>query len=391
MQRILIAFCVVHLITSLEVKAQSEDSLEKKWSINGYVKDLVTINSSQDDEVFIDNLIHNRLNFKWYPTDNFSAFLEIRNRFFHGDVVRLIPNYSQLIDVNDDYLDLSVNVIDRDKAVLHSMIDRFYVQWNKDDWEVRLGRQRINWGTNLVWNPNDLFNAYSFFDFDYEERPGSDAIRIQKYTGFASSFEFAAKVADNMDDFVAAGMWKTNTHEYDLQFLGGIANENVTIGFGWAGNIKTSGFKGEMTYFQPFEVSSIDKRSYLASLTWDYSFTNSLYIMWSGLYNSTGTNEPSQFETRGFTSNSRLTTKNITPYRFSSIIQTSYPIHPLLNAGLAIMTFPGDKAMFIYPTISWSVVQNLDLDVFGQFFWDDPSGQLESTAKLIFVRGKWSF
>ena len=34
------------------------------------------------------------------------------------------------------------------------------------------GRQRINWGQTFVWNVNDVFNAYSYFDFDYKERPG---------------------------------------------------------------------------------------------------------------------------------------------------------------------------------------------------------------------------
>ena len=377
------------MVLSSGVYAQNETP--EKWAFSGYLKDLVTFNILPDDRLFVDNLVHNRLNFKWYPHDNLTGVLEIRTRLFHGDLVDAIPNYASFIDVNDDYLDLSVNIIDRDKVVLHSMIDRLYFQWAKDDWEVRLGRQRINWGTNLVWNPNDLFNAYSFFDFDYEERPGSDALRIQKYTGFASSIEFAIKMADRIEDFVAAGMWKINQGGYDVQFLAGVANEDLSVGMGWAGNINTSGFKGEMTYFHPLDRQTSRERAYLMSLTWDYSFQNSLYVMWSGLYNSAGSNEPSQTETLGFTTNQRLTARNLTPYRFASIVQGTYPIHPLLNGGIAVMLFPGDKAMFIYPTISWSVIKNVDLDIFGQFFWDDPSGEFESTTKLIFVRGKWSF
>ena len=54
-------------------------------------------------------------------------------------------------------------------------------------------RQRINWGQTLVWNPNDIFNAYSYFDFDYIERPGSDAIRLQYYPDYSSAIEMAVK------------------------------------------------------------------------------------------------------------------------------------------------------------------------------------------------------
>ncbi|MCG8318265.1 MAG: hypothetical protein MI921_02070 [Cytophagales bacterium] len=52
--------------------------------------------------------------------------------------------------------------------------------WRKGCYQV-IGKHRINWGKSYVWNPNDVFNAYSFFDFDYEERRGTDALLI-KYT-----------------------------------------------------------------------------------------------------------------------------------------------------------------------------------------------------------------
>ena len=146
-----------------------------------------------------------------------------------------------------------------------------------------------------------------------------------------------------------------------------------------------------MTYFEPFTLTTNNERAYLASMTWDYSFSNSLYIMWSGIYNSAGSYEPGQNQAVAFNTNQRLTAKNLTQYKFSTIVQTGYPIHPLLNAGFAVMLFPGDNAMFIYPTLSWSIIENLDLDLFGQFFWDDASGEFKSTSKLIFVRTKWSF
>ena len=86
---------------------------------------------------------------------------------------------------------------DFDQMVFHIMIDRLYLQWNDDSWQFKVGRQRINWGVNLAWNPNDIFNAYSLYDFDYEERPGTDALRFQKFIGYAGGYEIAIKIADN--------------------------------------------------------------------------------------------------------------------------------------------------------------------------------------------------
>ncbi len=183
---------------------------EPKFTVHGYLKDMSTLNFAAKDSTLIDNLIHNRLNFSWFPNEKFTIKMQIRNRAVWGDLVKTIfdlpgyGSYGKLIDVNNDYAELSWMPVDNRNLVFHTLIDRAFVQWNNNDWEITAGRQRINWGMNLAWNPNDLFNSYSFFDFDYEERPGSDALRIKKYTGVASEVEFAIKAAHDWRDVKSA-------------------------------------------------------------------------------------------------------------------------------------------------------------------------------------------
>ena len=179
------------VIDIMEQFDSSEDTnLPIKYQFNGYIKDLVTIGFADDSTTF-DNLILNRLNFKWFMADNMTFFLDVRNRLFTGNTVKNVEGYDRFVDSNNDYFDFSAQGPQNESWLFQSMIDRAYLEWYKGDWELRAGRQRINWGVNLIWNPNDLFNVYSFFDFDYEERPGSDAIRIKRYMGFASCFVVA--------------------------------------------------------------------------------------------------------------------------------------------------------------------------------------------------------
>ena len=281
-------FVLILWIVPLSLFGQTEDE-DPKFIVKGYVKDMITFNFADQDSVLLDNLIHHRLNLAYYPSDNFTAKLEIRNRVFTGDLVKLFPNYGELIDVNNDYFDLSFMPVNRDNLVIHSMIDRAYVQYNKDDWEVTLGRQRLNWGVNLAWNPNDLFNSYSFFDFDYEERPGSDALRIRKYTGYASEIEFAIKAADSFEELTSAIKYQINRWNYDIQFIGGVMQNNLAVGTGWAGSIGGMGFKGELTYLDEFGT---DNSGFLTSISFDYMLPNSLYFNASGLYNSYGLTDP---------------------------------------------------------------------------------------------------
>ena len=186
------------------------------------------------------HLIHNRINMRGYFGNNLSLGLEIRNRVFLGD----IPT----IQTDEGLIDMSYNIFREEKFVLHSMIDRFWLKYQKNKIEISVGRQRVNWGVNTIWNNNDLFNAYNFIDFDYIERPGSDVIRFI-YTGDnLSSFELVYLPSERKG-YSLAGLYKLNSFGYDFQILAANYFEDIVIGGGWAGNIKNAGFKGELSYF----------------------------------------------------------------------------------------------------------------------------------------------
>ncbi len=375
-------FCL--MITAFWSMAQADE--EPKFTAHGYIKDMATFNFIGKDNTQIDNLIHHRLNFAWFPTKYLTGKLEFRTRVFHGDQVGSIPNYGSFIDVNNDYFDWSYMPVNNNKTVIHSMIDRFYLQWNKNDWEIIAGRQRINWGVNLAWNPNDLFNTYSFYDFDYEERPGSDALRIRKYTGFASEVEFAIKMADKFEDLTAAFRYQFNKYNYDIQFLAGLMEKNLALGTGWAGNLSNAGFKGEITYLKNPDSG---EDGMLASTTVDYSFSNSLYLNGALLYSSFGSKKPAAFvvDTR-----SNLNIRSLSPYKWSTFIQASYPIHPLVNLGLSNIFFPSDGSIFLNPFVTYSVKDDFDLDLISQlYFGDNSEGKYDALAKVVYVRVKWSY
>ncbi len=369
------------------ITARSQDE-EPKLLMNGYLKDMVITDFSPSDSAWWTNLIHNRLNFKWYPNDKFSAFVELRTQWYTGDYVKIIPGFEDQIGATEDFFDLSWSV-SNENNVLHTMVDRVYMEYQSNDWNARLGRQRINWGVSMVWNPNDLFNAYSYVDFDYEERPGSDALRIQKYTGFASSFEIAAKLADSLGSWVGAAKWATNKWNYDFQVIGGLAQKDVTIGGAWAGNIKRGGLKGEVTYFIPV-AGNTKNNAFVGTLSYDYSFKNSLYFNVSYLFNSDGALDLGSGGFFDFIG--ELTARNLSPYMHSTLLLGTYPFHPLISGSLAIMSFPGNKSLFINPTVTISLVSNLDLSFTGQtYYGENLAGDFKSLSKVLYTRLKWSF
>jgi hypothetical protein len=378
------------LLISISTFAQGD-----KISLNGYVKSMQTVYSPDDatmlqSDILSDNLIHNRLNFRYYATSNFTVAVEARNRLMYGEIVKLFPDYGAMLDKDPGFLDLSKTIASGNGYALHTMIDRLYVDYVKGDFQARIGRQRINWGINMVWNPNDIFNTFNYFDFDYEERPGTDAVKLQYYTGVASSAELVYQPGDSLRASAFAGMYRLNKWGYDFQFLGGYINEDLVIGTGWSGNISNAGFRGEATYFRDNENFSDTTGQLVASVSVDYMFRNSFYLHAGLLYNSKGTTGKASREGL-LLLNQEMSVKTLTPAKTSLFAQASYPITPLLSADISMIANPHDNSYFVSPTVTYSLSQNIEAMVTGQLFSGNQGTEYGNIGQLFFLRIKYSF
>ncbi len=377
-----------YLLITLPGKAQAQNKL----TLDGYLKFMNT-NMFQDvgNPWYIENMLHNRLNINYYATDHFTAGMGIRNRFIYGDLVQNYPGYKSMVEADMGYLNaLTGNLIEDTSYVFTSSIDRLWLEYVYGNLNVKLGRQRINWGQTMAWNPNDIFNTYSFFDFDYEERPGSDALRVQYYTGYTALAEAAIKI-DSAENITAAGLYRFNKWGYDIQFLGGMLNSSDWLaGTGWSGNIWDMGFSGEISYFRPKKHFEDTSGYFMTSLSLNYMFTNALMIQAEYLYNEfAGTMNIADF-TQYYVM--PLSVKTVSFSKHSWFANISYPFHPLLNGTFSGMYFYDDniKGFFVGPSLEYSLQNNLSTSLYGQWF-DLDMGKTEQTFTFLFLRFRWSF
>tara|TARA_B100001175_G_scaffold307117_1_gene305983 strand:+ start:7 stop:1200 length:1194 start_codon:yes stop_codon:yes gene_type:complete len=374
-----------------QLKAQEK---ETEFTLGGYINYLpsyLEFERSNEIDFQKNQLIHNRLNIRGYIKDNFSIGLELRNRILFDEG-----------EFNDDngYFDLSHYYINNSKFKIHSMIDRMWLKYQKEKIEISIGRQRVNWGINTIWNSNDLFNAYNFIDFDYIERPGSDVVRFQYSGDDLSSIDVVYKPSTIEESSVIAALYKINKMGYDFQFLLADYYNDIALGGGWAGNIKNAGFKGEITYFISDESSENNSTSLSTSI--DYSFTNGLYILGSHLYNSNGYSDPQQFELGAITQDV-LSPKNLMPSKNSYLIQASAFITPAINTSFTFLYGQGINFFFFSPNITYDISSSLDASIIGQFFymnndsdqstvpiWPETNNTI-SRINGYYARLKWSF
>ncbi len=380
------SFFVLIILLLLPAHLKSQDK-KIQADLKGYISSMQNVMFEQPEDSWIkQNIIHNRLNFRLYAGSRITFAVDLRNRFFISDMFEYSSIYADNLSVDRGFMDLTANIFEERSFVLNTSVDRLWLDMNFNSVQVRIGRQRINWGQTFVWNPNDIFNAYSYFDTDYPERPGSDAVRLQIYPDYSSSIELAASL-DSDDDLTIAGLYRFNKWGYDIQLLSGlVSSDDIVFGAGWSGAFGSTSFRGEMSWFQPYRDFSDTTGMGLFTIGFDRGFSGSGMIQLQAMY----CNEPVSFSNFDEFYSGDLTAKDLAFSEFSLFAGITYPVTPLVNISLSGIWYPDLDGFYAGPSTDISMRENLDLSFIWQFFNANLTGS-RYRLTLIFLRMKYSF
>jgi len=354
--------------------------------LGGYTKLLAThnilskdipeflLNLSGFDYTYTDYQIHNRINFNARPSENITFKLGLRNRVFWGYQSGNNPQFRSQLEQDPAGIDLSTIWLKSGSITAHSIIDRLSIQWSNNQWEIKLGRQRMNWAMHTIWNPNDLFNTYNYLDFDYEERPGSDALQATRYIGSLSELSMAIAALDNREMAVAS-KYKTHLGNYDVQIIGGYWRRQWVMGNGFAGDLGSGSLKGEWTAFFPASQSLESDRppALSASLGYEFTLPGGWFLSANALYNSEGSKN-GDFITLLQQNNSSIAANNarlLFPFKTTFFIGAGGTLTSLLRFDAGILSDSRFNQLIAVQTLSYSAGQNLDISLVSQIFLGD--------------------
>jgi hypothetical protein len=349
-----------------------------------------------------DQIVHARINSRWYPSSSLTGALEVRGRAFYGDSVDKTPDFLDTIKTPHDVFNADDVIWQGKETVGYAELDRLWMDYTAGGIEATAGRQRIAWGTALVWNVIDVFNPKSVLDFDYEEKPGADALRVQYYTGPLSHVELADKPGRTTKESVIAGLYSINVSAYDLYAVGGIRKDRWMAGGAWAGDVKGAGFRGEALLsrapvrtgsgpspdLSAYGSSFFDKDEPVVSavLSGDYTFRNSFYVHAETLYNSNG-----KTENAGVFRHEAADAGMLSPARWSLYQEFAYDLTPLTRTSIFGIFNPDDHSSIIVPMLTTSLKTDLDLLLIGLFASGGPDAEYGAYGSSVFARLRYSF
>jgi len=399
----LLRFPILLIFIPLSLWAQ-----ESTFEIGGYFKNLASYRQGHfagmtQTPGHFQNTVQGRLNLSWYISDNLTAVLQSRHLFTFQKNIKNGNNFFSLFSRSPYYFNFKKKWINDNHFQTSSEIDRFYLDWSWQNWQITLGRQRLVWGTCLVWNPTDLFNPFNILDFDYEEKPGTDALHAQYYLGPVSQIDLAVTPGKTKGDVIYAGRFLFNYKDYDLNLIGGWQKESLRLGFSWSGSLGGGGFRGELLYSKPritynpsrfiaqtlpflMPDKNIDRAYFTAAFSYDYTFGNSFYWHSEYLYNglgSTGNAAQRQYET--------LLTGELSPARHSLFQEFAYDITPLWRGDVFIIFNPNDRSWVAAPSMQYSLSDNWELYLLAFPSKGIKSSEFGALPSWYFVRIKFSF
>ena len=380
-------------------------------SLRGYFQEMLLLWDSSpllggEREWRLDFQTLARQNLRCHPHPQITIAAEFDERLLLGESARLIRQTSEAYRFEEPYFDWRRTLLDEDDVVLEAQVDRLWITGYHGDLEVTAGRQRIAWGTALVWNPIDLFNPSSPLDFASIEKPGADGLRAQYYLAPASRIEIAGALRRPEEHSIAAAQLVLNRWEYDWHVLGGRQAEEWVAGLAWAGNISGGGFRGELLgRFPAKEVqetegpgqskaltaSQKDDNSEDAALTavlsGDYTFRSSLYLHGEVLYDSRGVTG----DAGGLHLVKALQEGRLSPARWSVFAEIARQLHPLVYAGLSGILNPTDSSWYAGPSVTWNALTNLDVTLTGQLFGGGSGTEFGDNGTILLAQGKWNW
>lgn len=359
------------------------------WQLSGYLKAMPSATFSRDlpTSPLSQGYLHARHNFNWRSADRaFQVRLGMRTRVFYGDQVAYTPGFAEGLAADRGIWDGSWNWWESadDKGLGNTLFDRALVTWQHGRWRVDAGRQRIHWGRHTIWNPNDLFNAYNFWDFDYAERPGTDALRIRRVVGGSgmNEVEVAARPGSATQAPLLGGVFRWNRWGVDGQILGAWYERTWAAGGAVSAGWGPLAFKAEGTVFGPGEAwgdSAMATGALGVEATWGAgNFVQFGVLRTPGVANAGGS------LTAGVPEAWQLL-----PFKRSGLLSYQTALfHQRARLGIATLWAPLPSTVLAMPTLTMDVARDVTAGVVVQWVWSEASTASSTSA---FLSLQWNF
>lgn len=321
--------------------------------LSGYYKNLLihstTLSAFPDRTTYLVDQNRLRLRINGDVGENVFYDIQYDNEIFLGNYLDTDQFAFQKNLEPDTEWDLDDTYVDNESVYAKHLLYRAFLTAALSSVDIRFGRQRVAWGTAMLWNPMDILNPFNPLQLERQERQGIDAILVDWNYGVLS--RLSAVYAKQRSGDSRAMRWRSNVSGTDISLMVGEFRDNRVGGLDFAGQIDDIGIRGEMTV-----TDTTAGDTYVQGIIgFDYTFPSTLSFNVEAYYNGQGNSDTLDYDF------SRLLTgeiQSLAKHYLGGYV--SYDITPLLQSRNYLILNLDDSSMFLAPSLVYSINDNTE-------------------------------
>jgi len=280
------------------------------------------------------------------------------------------------------WIDASAAISQRTHLNWRHTLYRGWLEYEYGPVQLKLGRQRIAWGSGRIWNPTDRFNPVQPTALEPEQKLGVDAgMLVWNYGGNGSVTAVAAPARPSSRTARKLALrWQDTFGEFDVALMGGRINNENMFGLDITGNLGDAGVRLEWMQARNPRQGDYGQLSTGIDYTWRHAwFPNGLYMAIEYFYNgAAGAVRQMQDRLNG---------------RVRHLIggMLGYDLTPLWRFDLLLIADPQQGGAFISPSLKWSALENVDIQGFVQLPQGAGGSEFATLESLYALRVDWYF
>jgi hypothetical protein len=280
------------------------------------------------------------------------------------------------------YWRADANYVERGDVYGRHRLHRAAVTLTRGNVDLKLGRQRIAWGTGRFWSPLDILNPVSPLALEREERVGVDAALLEAKLGPLSRASLVLAPAPDRGSPSRAVQWHGNAAGVDASLVAGRLLGLDIVGVDVASQIGDLGVRAEAARLDPGGGPGFNR--WMAGA--DYAFATGLTLSAELYYNGAGTRDPAGYDFTGLRAGrvASLATRYAGLY-------ASYEITPLLKWTTYAVLNTDDRSHAIDSRLVWSIAPATDLTFGVQHFTGTAGSEFAASPNAAQVQLQWFF
>jgi len=278
--------------------------------------------------------------------------------------------------------DLEDAYLDRGSVYARHRLYRAFASVTTGATDVKLGRQRIAWGSGRLWNPTDILNPYSPVQLEREERPGVDALLLEHNLGALSRLGLVYAFPAGASGAATAINYRRNVAGTDVTLLAGDFRGDRVVGFDLASRLGDAGLYAEAAHTRPASGAEYTRATFGA----EYAFQNTLTVGAEYYYNGQGTRDRARYD---FASLFAGKTLNVARRYLGAHLK--YEFTPLLRSENYLIANLDDGSRFFAPSLVYSITANWDWAAGMQSFAGGADAEYGRFHDVYYTYVQWFF